>query len=117
MDILHALKIMRSLSAGVNPDTGEQLSADHLLRKEKTIQALTTSVHALEVLQEKIERREQLPKNAGKPWGVEEDQELIKEYRCGQSMKEIAKKHFRSDGAITSRLIKLGEIKISRASP
>lgn len=44
-------------------------------------------------------------------WSGNENKHLIKAFRSGKSLTQIAKDHQRPDGAIRSRLIKLGLIK------
>ena len=45
--------------------------------------------------------------NTGKPWSEDEESQLLEEYHSGLKVKEIAKAHERSNGAITSKLAKL----------
>jgi len=47
---------------------------------------------------------------AYQPWTKEEDQQLIREYESGISTKELSGLHKRTQGAIRSRLKKLGKI-------
>jgi len=47
MDIQEALKIMRALANGANPETGEQLEADSISRKPGIVKALNKSMGAL----------------------------------------------------------------------
>ena len=47
---------------------------------------------------------------AGKPWSDEEDQELLAEFDTGNTVAVIASNHGRTEGAISSRLAKLGKI-------
>ncbi len=47
---------------------------------------------------------------AYQPWTKEEDQQLIREYENGISTKELSDIHKRTQGAIRSRLKKLGKI-------
>ncbi|MBP1934826.1 hypothetical protein [Ammoniphilus resinae] len=60
-----------------------------------------------------MKRAAELPPNSGKPWVPLEDQELIRAYKCGHHIQEIAKKHQRTEGGIMSRLVKLGVIRIA----
>ena len=47
------------------------------------------------------------PISAGTPWSEDEDKQLLEEYHSGMEVVAIAKKHNRSNGAITSRIKKL----------
>lgn len=49
--------------------------------------------------------------NSGSAWNDKEDEELIKEYKLGKKITEIAKEHGRSSGAIIARLKKHDLIK------
>lgn len=46
--------------------------------------------------------------NSGSPWTEEEDERLVREFRSGQKMTEIAKLHGRTNGAVRARLEKHG---------
>ncbi len=48
------------------------------------------------------------PTNSYTGWTVEEDHQLVAEYKSGKSISEIARIHQRSNGGISSRLKKLG---------
>jgi ATP-dependent DNA helicase PIF1 len=58
----------------------------------------------------KLEQIRTTHKNAYKKWSPEEEQELIKLFQSGKSVKEIASHSGRQVGGIRSRLIKLGLI-------
>jgi len=55
-------------------------------------------------------RGKTLPGNAGNAWSETEDSELLSAYDSGQSNNEIAAQHGRTEGAIASRLMRLGRI-------
>ncbi len=59
---------------------------------------------------ERSKRQESLPENAGKAWSTEEDHLLIEKFDKGVPVKELARHHKRTEGAIKSRLVKLGKI-------
>lgn len=44
--------------------------------------------------------------NQGKPWGFEEDANLLNEFNLGMSCAQISELHGRTFAAITSRLVK-----------
>ena len=62
MDIHEALKIMRALAAGTNPETGEAFEADAVYRKPSVVKTLNRALSAL-VKQE--EREGFKPTNTG----------------------------------------------------
>ena len=108
MDAIYAKQILQSLANGVNPATGEVLSREDSCNEPDVIRALHW------VLQE-LEKNEKAAKktkweNAGLPWTEEDEKMLCEMYDRGDSKKEICKYFKRSDGAISSRLSKLGKI-------
>jgi hypothetical protein len=107
MEIQEALKIMRALASGVNPETGQSMAADSICRKPGTVKALNRALAAL-VQQEQRERNK--PINAGRKWTHAEDAQVCEQVRSGVDFHEIAKTHNRSVGSIVARLVKLGKI-------
>ena len=108
MDIPEAIKIMRALGAGTNPETGEAMEADALCRKPAVVKALNRALGALVKYEE---RKRQKPQNAGRYWSREEVAKVYEEVRQGMDFHQIAKLHNRTVGSIMARLIKLGKIK------
>jgi len=47
---------------------------------------------------------------AGKPWDAEEDESLVADFESGTSIAELAQMHERTEGAIRSRLMRLGKL-------
>lgn len=66
---------------------------------------------ALDSAAKRAERDRSLPSNAGRSWPETEDKELLAIFDAGTPVKEIAEKHGRTQGAIVSRLVRLGRIK------
>lgn len=108
MEILEAIKIMRSLANAVDPETEAPLPDDSVCRKPLAVRALNRALAAL-VAQEERERNR--PSNAGRAWTRTEDEQVCEELRQGTDFNEIAKTHNRSIAAILARLVKLGKIK------
>jgi hypothetical protein len=50
------------------------------------------------------------PLNAGKPWNLAEDEELIRAFDAGVSINALAAKHQRTAGSINARLMRHGRI-------
>lgn len=68
------------------------------------------ALKALECLNERERRQRTLPPNAGKPWTDDEDRLLSEAFDGGASLKDLALKHGRTEGAIAARLVKLGKV-------
>ena len=110
METDRELEILKSLSDGINPLTGEMFPEDSPYRDPGTVSALRKAIDALSKVQSREVRQGKLPGNAGKPWTEEEDNELTRNYEAGRSCKEISEQHKRTAGAVKSRLLKLGKI-------
>lgn len=110
MEIGEALKIMRALADGVNPETGEVLTTDAVYQYLPVVRALHRSVRALEYVEERERSKKAQPANAGKSWSRAEDEQVCEELRRGIDFHQIAKTHNRTIGSIIARLVKLGRI-------
>jgi len=111
MQIDKAISIIKALADGIDPDTGEQYPSDSPYQTADTVRALAVAIKALEKQQKSIARQKSLPSGAGRPWNEEEDNRLIDAYNEGDSIKELSKAHERTEGAISSRLLKHGIIR------
>ena len=107
MEIQEAIKVIRALANGSNPETGEALKDDSVFRVPHSVKALNRALAAL-VSQEERERNK--PGKAGAYWTHAEDQQICEEVRKGMSFKDIAKAHNRTVPSIVARLIKLGKV-------
>lgn len=108
MEIDRAKELLTILADGINPITGELLPDEDSCNQVEIVRALHSVIIELDnkhKTQQKTDR-----KNAGKPWTEEEEKRLIDEYHEGLKVKDMAKSHGRSNGAITSRLVKLSLI-------
>ena len=110
MEIGEALKIMRALADGVNPETGEVLAVDAVYQYLPVVRALHRSVRALEYVAERERSRQTPAVSAGRSWSRAEDAQVCEELRRGIDFHQIAKTHNRTIGSIIARLVKLGEI-------
>ena len=106
------LEIIKHLSNGINPLTGEAFEDEHICQNAKITSALNISVKSLENEIKKLERKNNLPKNAGSPWSSEEDANLIVKFDNGNSIKELSKILKRTEGSIQSRLARHGKLNI-----
>ena len=102
--------LISALAEGVDPFTGEVLAREHLLQQPQVVRALFHAAHALERQGKSAKRAAALPTNAGAAWSEEEDLMLAHEFDFSIPVPEIAKRHGRTKGAITSRLVRLGKI-------
>jgi hypothetical protein len=108
-----ALKILKALADGIDPNTGEQFPAGSTYQYPDTVRALCYAVQTLEGPAQPRERSAQQknqPENAGRPWSEEEDTRLGKEFDAGKTVLELADEFKRSRIAIEARLVKLEKI-------
>jgi len=112
MELDEAIKIIRALADGVNPETGVTLEESSICRAPQSVKALNRSLAALVAQQEREKNR---PQNAGKAWSRTEDEQVCEELRQGNDFSQIAKAHNRSIPAIVARLVKLGKIAPSKS--
>ena len=107
MDVQYAKQLLEGLADGMNPLTGEVMSKDDVCNDPEIIRALHTILRILD--REKLSKH--LPENAGKPWKKEDDDELCRRFDNGSTVKELSHVFKRTQGAISSRLERLGKIK------
>ena len=116
MQLDRAKEIIQALADGVDPFTGETFPADGPYQRADTVRALYTALEALEGKGVAKKVKEPRPVDPNKPhaggkWTPEEEERLREEYTANNgSIKDIAKAHGRTPGAISSRLVKLGII-------
>jgi hypothetical protein len=107
MDIQEALKIMRALANGADPETGNKLEGNSACRRPQIVKALNRAISAL-VHEQKREQRK--PSNAFRSWTRAEDAQVCEEIRQGLDFHDIATAHNRTVASILARLVKLGKI-------
>jgi len=100
MEIQEAIKVVRALADGVNPETREGLKDDSICRNPQVVVALNRALAALVTQQERELKK---PVSAGQFWSRAEDKQVCEEL-------DIAKTHNRSVPSIIVRLVKLGKI-------
>ena len=74
------------------------------------IRAVFEAVKSLEKTVKDKQKKRNQPGRAGRPWDDEEAEKAAIAYDKGFSIKEIANKHQRTNGAIESQLVKMGKI-------
>lgn len=104
MNLQYAMRLLAGLADGVDPLTGELLPEDSVCNQAEIVRALHCVLSELRTRQEKPAQ----PTNAGKPWTPEDDAELARMYRSGCSRKQMRERFQRSNGALDSRLARLG---------
>ena len=110
METSEALRIIQSLADGIDPHTGEVFSDGSPYQHPQVLLALLLAVRALERFEDRQRRGRPLPVNAGKPWNDDEEKLLCEGFDGGSAVSELAQKHRRTEGAIQSRLEKLGKV-------
>ena len=112
MDKSEGIKIHKQLADGIDPFTGEVFPEYSPYQHPQTVRALFYAVMALEGMNDKYPDVNNGPAKAGKSWEPEEDKQLIASFDSGMSIKDLAHKHQRTNGAIQSRLIRLGKFTV-----
>ncbi|HET7627926.1 MAG TPA: hypothetical protein VFK44_06000 [Bacillales bacterium] len=110
MDAKEAKTIVSFLADGTDPQSGEIYPQDSPYQQPETIRALFVALKGLERLERYELRMKNLPQNAGNPWTEDEEDQLLKAFDEGVSVKDLAARHERTMGAIHSRLVNLGKI-------
>lgn len=113
MDILRAKEIITALADGINPLTGEILSANDSCNQAEVVRALYTMLEYINANITDDKHKREKPENAGKPWTDLEKKTVEEEYRSGIKISEIARKHGRSRGSIEAKLAQMGLIDYS----
>jgi len=114
METQEALKIVRALANGKNPENDEALEANSICLRPAVIKALNRSIAAMVAAQERERNR---PANAIRAWTRAEDAQVFEAVRKGIPLDEIAKAHNRTVASIVVRLVKLGKIAAQPPSP
>src|SRR5512145_2404330 len=112
MDTDRMIEILKLLSDGIDPFTGEIFPDNSPYQHPDTVRALFKAIEALRKIQTRQVRQRDLPENAGNPWSEEEDNQLTSSYDGGKSIKELSEQHKRTEDALKSRLLKLGKISL-----
>ncbi|GAA0594311.1 hypothetical protein [Caenispirillum bisanense] len=78
------------------------LTLDEAANLEEGLSALLDATPA------RARRRDDLPPNAGAAWDEEQDTQLAQRWYAGDTIGEIARDFGRTDGSISSRLVRIG---------
>jgi len=109
-----ALSILRALSNGADPFTGESFPASSPYQHPDVVRALYQAVRALESATAAQKRQAARPAagNSGKPWAKDEDDRLVAAFDQGRTIDDLAAAHGRSRLAIEARLAKFGKVPV-----
>ena len=115
MELPEAVGILQLVADGVDPFTGEVFPEDSPYQRVGIVRALYVAINALgnAPVAKKVAKERKLPENAGQSWTKEEDALLCERFDSGMTAKELAAVHGRTNGAIQSRLVRLGKISIA----
>lgn len=102
------LRILRALAEGKHPQSGEPLPEESCYQSARVLRALLAGIAALE--KEARRKSRELPAGAGQRWSAQEDESLVGDYETGTPIEQLAQNHQRTEGAIRSRLMKLGKM-------
>ncbi|TBR18079.1 hypothetical protein EPO15_15600 [bacterium] len=95
--------VLKALSEGADPETGELLADAGVLGRPAVKEALAAAAAALA-------RRGPQPGKVGKRWTPEEEARLAAAFDAGKPVKDIAAELERKRGGVRSRLVLLGKI-------
>jgi len=104
IDIEERLGLVRYLADGIDPFSGEIFGPSDLL-SDYRIKLLLEDL--ANYYTRRIERENSLPERNGEKWSIDEDEQLQSEIKEGIDVKEIARIHKRTHGAIMSRIEKV----------
>jgi hypothetical protein len=110
MEIDAALKIIRSLADGKDPETGKTFPPSSPYQRPDTIRALTTAAEVLDKINKNPAHRIAIGGNVGKPWMEDEDALLKSEFEQKVPYIEMARRHKRTLGGVMAHLARLGLI-------
>ncbi len=120
MDIKEATEILDILANGVEPSSGNKISADSPYNSPDVIRALYTCInyikrppkrHRKSVKEKQLENiKKGLPRNSGMLWTDDLKITLVNQFKSGIQPNELSHKFERTRGAIISELRKLDMI-------
>jgi hypothetical protein len=111
MNTNRALEIISLLSDGIDPYTGEVFS-EGAYQHPDTVRALYKAKEALIRVLQYEKKQKYLPVNAGMVWSEEEENQLVAAFEEGTEIKVLAGIHKRTEGAVRTRLARLGKFEL-----
>jgi hypothetical protein len=105
----NARQVLRQLALGVDPRSGCAVAQNPLLQDPGVIRALFLAIEALtdHEVPTPPDTREKHLHRAGLPWSEEEDEQLRQQFAQRINIQVITEMHYRTQGAIASRLVHL----------
>jgi hypothetical protein len=110
MELAAAKATLKSLLEGVDPVTGYAIPKSLVLHHAVVIRALLCAVAVMGAEEVRARRRARLPRNTGRPWGPNDDAQVLAAFRSGDPLLQIAADHHRSLASVESRLERLGAL-------
>lgn len=116
MELREAVKIVKSLSRGIDPESGQAFPLESPYNHPSVIRAIVAVLNAIPKYKKTAEERRQdnmdrgLPRNAGLPWTEEERKSVAEIFNSGASIREIAEIRERSKTSIIAELNRQGLI-------
>ncbi len=110
MEKARALQIIQALADGHNPYTGEVFEKESVFQNPETVRALFVAISCIRILSKSEREGKTGYRIHGKPWTLQETEQLLEEYKSGKDVGQIAKIHGRTSWAIRVRLLSQGKI-------
>jgi len=116
MDRETVIRQLRAWADGVDPTSGEALPPDHPGQRPDTLRVIFAALALLAASPDPVFSRTETrgsvagPRNAGRPWSIEDDDALARGFDAGERIGALAARLERTRGAISARLVKLGKI-------
>ena len=121
---MNNLDIIKALSDGINPITGESISKDSLLNDQVIVRALNSATKVMKadkINQENVLRKDKKKqennvisgrlKNHGLSWTEELVSKLVNKFKNGSSIPELSDEFQRTISSLESKLFDAGLIK------
>ena len=121
---MNNLDIIKALSDGINPITGESISKDSLLNDQVIVRALNSATEVMKadkIHQENVLRKDEKKqennvisgrlKNHGLSWTEELVSKLVNKFKNGSSIPELSDEFQRTISSLESKLFDAGLIK------
>ena len=106
-----AREILEALQQGIDPIDKCELPKTSILNNIEVNRAIGTAVMAVDHMNNRMQRRSQLPSNVGRSWSRDEQNSIIEAFQSGEPVKSIAARQGRTVRAIEARLQGLGLLK------
>lgn len=125
MELDEAKSLLSTLANGINPFTGEVLPDTSPYNEPRVIRALFAVLDSVKGNKQRKKTPEEKqqenissgrPRNAGLPWTESLKEELVRRFKGGASLDELAKDFERTKGSIVSELVKQGIVEQGDAS-